>query len=387
MLGVFVAGLPFVLTIALFWSGSIGGSLVPFRLDDSHLRKVADYHTVFAASYSDHYFFDHQTESWDALERVCERQADFLVWNYGFLFLETSIFVLLVSFYGEWKNVKLYAWLASRVLLPAVSEWHVLLSGFTFPARDSRSIEVDALSKDNILYRGSVVDHFLGVNGELSGLLLKDAQRFQYDKLKDDRKSNLVKSKEQYWKPIPGGGSFYLPGDNIASLNIRYPLPKGEYERVLKDVVERLFKTATNVSVEAIPIMDNEAIERELTQRKHWIANWDEVKAAVVAEFQAIKERFPGLVELHDIPSRTLYIAKPIFPAATVRATMSLNGDSIVIEKSRHQSKDDIPGKEEKNVIKIDVEHDSTFYTYDGKRIGVAEIVNLILQPIRDALV
>jgi hypothetical protein len=112
---------------------------------------------------------------------------------------------------------------------------------------------VDVLSKDNILYRGNIVDHFLGVNGELSGLLLSGAQRFQYEKLKDDRKSNVDKNKEQYWKPIPGGGNFYLPGDNIASLNIRYPLPKGQYERILREIVKKLFKNVTDVSVEAIP--------------------------------------------------------------------------------------------------------------------------------------
>src|ERR1700733_1251324 len=98
--GIFVAGLPFVFTIALFWSGN-GGSLVPFRLDDSHLQKVSDYHTVFTAAYSDHYFTDQQAESWQALKRVCKRQVDFLTWNYAFLFLETFVFILLVSFYGE----------------------------------------------------------------------------------------------------------------------------------------------------------------------------------------------------------------------------------------------------------------------------------------------
>jgi hypothetical protein len=35
---------------------------------------------------------------------------------------------------------------------------------------------------------------------------------------------------------------------------------------------------------------------------------------------------------------------------------MSLNGHSIVVEKSRHESKDGIVGKEEKEVITIDVE-------------------------------
>jgi hypothetical protein len=40
------------------------------------------------------------------------------------------------------------------------------------------------MSKDNILYRGDVADYFLDSGGELSGLLLKRTERFQYDKLK-----------------------------------------------------------------------------------------------------------------------------------------------------------------------------------------------------------
>ncbi len=55
-------------------------------------------------------------------------------------------------------------------------------------------MEVDVLNKDDVLYRGNIVDHFLGVNGELSGLLLSGTQRFQYLKLKDDRKLNVAKS-------------------------------------------------------------------------------------------------------------------------------------------------------------------------------------------------
>ena len=106
----------------------------------------------------------------------------------------------------------------------------------------------------------------------------------------------------------------------------------------------------------------------------------------MLPEFEAIRARFPRLVELHDIPSRTLLIRKPIFPAAIVRATMSLNGDSIVVEKSRHESKDEIVGKEEKDIIMIDVENYSTFYVFDGRRIGVAEIAAIILEPIRDSL-
>jgi hypothetical protein len=247
--GVFVAGLPFALTTILFWTGSVGGSCVLFPIVDSHVRKAGDYHAVFTAAYSDHYFAEHQTETWEALGRVWRRQADFLAWNYTFLCIETLCFIYLVRRYGAWKDNRLYGWFASRVLLPAVSEWHVMLTDFNFPAQEQRSVEVDAMSKDDILYRGNVVDHFLGPNGELSGLLLNGAQRYDRDKLKDDRKANIIKATDRYWRPIAGDGNFYLPGDNIASLNIRYPLPKDAFERLVKELIEKQFK---NVKVEPI---------------------------------------------------------------------------------------------------------------------------------------
>jgi hypothetical protein len=132
--------------------------------------------------------------------------------------------------------------------------------------------------------------------------------------------------------------------------------------------------------------MDNALIERDQVQRDRRIANWDEVKAAVLPEFEAIRARFPRLVDLHDIPSRTLLIRKPIYPAAEVRATMALNGESIVVETRRHESRDEIVGKEEKDIITIEVENYSTFYVFGGRRIGVADIAAIILQPIRDAV-
>ena len=132
--------------------------------------------------------------------------------------------------------------------------------------------------------------------------------------------------------------------------------------------------------------MDNALIEREQVQRDRRIANWDEVKAAVLPEFEVIRERFPRLVELHDIPSRTLFIRKPIYPAAEIRATMALNGENIVVETHRRESRDEIVGNDEKDVISIEVENYSTFYAFEGRRIGVADIAAIILQPIRDAL-
>jgi hypothetical protein len=250
VVGIVVAGLPFALTLLLSWSGLIGGSLVPFPIDDTHLQKVVDYRTVFTAAYSEHYFTEHQPESWEALKRVCKRQADFLAWNYAFLLGETSLFIALVSQFGKWKTFKPYAWLASRVLLPTVSEWHVLLTDFNFPPEQERSVEVDVMSKDDILYRGEVLEYFLSANGQLSGLLLHGTERFQYEKLKEDRKSKQPKRNiQEYWRPIAGAGNFYIPAENVASLNIRYPSAKVTREQFIKDLVQRLF----NAKVEAIP--------------------------------------------------------------------------------------------------------------------------------------
>lgn len=91
-------------------------------------------------------------------------------------------------------------------------------------------------------------------------------------------------------------------------------------------------------------------------------------------------------MELHDIPSRTLLIRKPIYPAAEVRATMGLNGENIVVETHRRESRDEIVGKDEKDIVSIEVGNYSTFYVFEGRHIGVADIAAIILQPIRDAL-
>lgn len=251
--GVVVAGIPFALTLFLCWNGSITGSLVPFPLSDSHQQKVTDYRTAFSAAYSDNYFKEHQSEAWEAIDRVCKRQADFLSWNYSFVFLETVLFVLLTRSYGRLRDFKPYALFASRILIPTVSEWHILLTDFNFPPHEQRSVEVDVMSKDNLLYRGNVADYFFGASGELSGLLLKEAQRYQYDRLVDDRKAGKVKDSGDYWKPIAGGGNFYLPSNNIATLNIRYQLPTTEYEKIVQDAVNGLaLQGVSNIKVEVV---------------------------------------------------------------------------------------------------------------------------------------
>jgi len=136
------------------------------------------YHAVFDAAYSDHYFTDHEQAVWSAIARVYRRQTDFLAWNYFFLLLETAAFIMLVRYYWYLRRHRSYRWLSSRVLLPAVSEWHILLTDFNFPPHKKRTVKADIMSKDDILCRGEIAEYFLDSAGELSGLLIKNAERY-----------------------------------------------------------------------------------------------------------------------------------------------------------------------------------------------------------------
>lgn len=110
----------------------------------------------------------------------------------------------------------------------------------------------DIMSKDDILYRGDIAEYFLDSSGELSGLLLKNPERFQFEKLKEERKTDVAKDKDtdEYWKVIPGG-NFYLPNNNIGSMNIRYALPESAFEQLIREAVQRLnLKGVSNISVQ-----------------------------------------------------------------------------------------------------------------------------------------
>ncbi len=151
------------------------------------------------------------------------------------------------------RRFRPYAPFAAHVLLPAVSEWHILLTDFTFPRRERRSVKADVMSKDDILYRGDIAEYFLDSSGDLSGLLIKTPERYQYETLKEDRKNNVQKDTEEYWKTIPGGGNFYLPNSNIASINIRYELTEGDFQRVVLEALRRLkIKGVSNVNVQRL---------------------------------------------------------------------------------------------------------------------------------------
>lgn len=158
-----------------------------------------------------------------SLEDLGRRQLRFLSWFYGFIVIEGALFGFLTKHYGEWSDFGPYEWLARTFLLPRVSEWQLLLTDFAFPKQRKRNVLADVLCGDH-LYRGRIGEYFLDKSGDLSGLLLKDVDRFQRKEYQDarDRAGAEDVDKEKFWHKIPGA-NFYVPAKQMTNLNLRFP--------------------------------------------------------------------------------------------------------------------------------------------------------------------
>lgn len=165
--------------------------------------------------------------------------------------LETWLFWWLATQYRtggkRWRDR--VGWLILRTV---ISEWHVLLTNFGSPTTKAQ-IEVDVLSTDGILYQGGLRDYFFNTDGELAGLLLSNAARYdriQYEahkpadfeaKVKNwpaEPAHKFTRDRARYWRLIPGADLFYIPRERIANVNVRHvtapaDVPKATEERLI----------------------------------------------------------------------------------------------------------------------------------------------------------
>lgn len=166
---------------------------------------------------------------WGSLDRVIRRQGRLLSWYFFFVLLEGWAFGVFAGKYGEWRHwggkrrgiLRVYTWFARKFVLPNLSEWHVLLTGFNWPK--GVLVVVDVLQTDGHLYRGRVEDYFVDADGKFTGLLLQDVDRFDlnaYRRVQDAGHPETVAS-ENFWKAIPSE-NFYIGQGSISNLNIRF---------------------------------------------------------------------------------------------------------------------------------------------------------------------
>jgi hypothetical protein len=205
---------------------------------------------------------------WSSLTQVLRRQARFLCWYYLVIVAEGWAFGFLAGKYGAWQRtpknrhrlaIRLYDWFTRKFILPNISEWHVLLTGFNWP----RGVLViaDVLQNDGHLYRGRVEDYFVDPDGKLTGILLRNVERFDlhaYRLAQDAAATNReIIASENYWKTIPSK-NFYIGQTAITNLNIRFA--PGE-SKALGELTQQVLSQAAirgAVSIESIDSRRND---------------------------------------------------------------------------------------------------------------------------------
>jgi hypothetical protein len=135
--------------------------------------------------------------------------------------------------------------LLATVVLPRVSEWHVLLSDMLLPSKNL-VLSADVLMSSNTLYQGRVQDKMLNPDGSLHSITLASPRRFLREQFHAEQQQLPEVSSEDFWLTIPGN-IFIIMGADIKNLNLRYvrenpfaPEPSPEEIEVLKRLLARL---------------------------------------------------------------------------------------------------------------------------------------------------
>lgn len=251
-----VAVLPFALALAGVWFVP-GMRTHPFRITpQTNQQRRQDYRRVvgmLVSSDPSRLLAGNITQSasaatetnWGPLNRVLRRQARFLIWYFFFTACEGLAFGFLARNYGNWKIledteftatvprpnafIRLYNWIAPKLILPHLSEWYTLLTDFAWPRRENIFVRADVLQNDGKLYQGRVATYFTDSAGKLTGILLKQVSRFDREGYLDAKaKAQNPESvtKLQYWRNIPSQ-NFYIGQSSISNLNVRF-VPRDE---------------------------------------------------------------------------------------------------------------------------------------------------------------
>jgi hypothetical protein len=234
---VLVTLIPFLLSWILLLHTPLGG----FPAIHSAIAKRDAYRAVLSSLLSDTTKGSPVLVS--AYLRAAAEQARFIALLWLLCAVEGWQTGRVIRSYGDYPDGRFLRGFCDLFLLKNVSEWQVLFTTISLRSDDPRTVvEIDALSTLDILYRGRLVNWFTDQNGQLEGIFLINAQRFQRDQLARDRTNNIFKKNDEYWVPVPGS-NLYLVAGTLASYNVRYVQPS-EIEFVEQELGEGVVITA-----------------------------------------------------------------------------------------------------------------------------------------------
>jgi hypothetical protein len=204
------------LTVSYLWARYMGHLL--------QTGNLSDVETFFSGIYSEAFFSAHR-ELWFHAAKAVLWLNICLLWRLYCLVLVASVaFLFIIHYYGRIRErLKNQPWILrflSALVLPRVSEWHVMLSEMLLPSKNVH-IHVDILAKSGIIYRGRLASKSLNADGSLSSITLEQPERFRRDAYLEAMRDNQGTPPATFWKSIPGN-MFVLLGSEISSLNLRY---------------------------------------------------------------------------------------------------------------------------------------------------------------------
>lgn len=149
--------------------------------------------------------------------------ANLLLLYYLLLALEACLLGWFGRQFGDPLYRERFRWIVEKVLLPGISEWYVLLTTFTSRKDAPRVVVADVLTTDDHLYHGQVENYYLDKDGNLSGVLLSNAFRFDRQGYVRSLQKGPVANRQPFWKRIPGK-NVYVFADRITNLNLNHEL-------------------------------------------------------------------------------------------------------------------------------------------------------------------
>jgi hypothetical protein len=212
-------------SIIPFWLAWLVRHVGPYSLPPN--AKV-DLQVFFSGLESDLFSNSNRAAFFSSAESFWQLNVCVSLRLYAIVIALSLLFNVLISYYGRmrtWlaprRNVwAILKWILGIIVLPRISEWHVILSNVLLPSKDM-TIEVDVLTKSGILYKGRLSENVLAPTGDLQSLTLDSPQRFRREQYLEAVKAGKEPKAEAFWKPIPGN-IFVIIASDIASLNVRH---------------------------------------------------------------------------------------------------------------------------------------------------------------------
>lgn len=212
----------------------------------------------FSELYNEQYFRDNQIAWADGVRATVQVGITILWRSYAITTTVAAAFITLLLNLS-WILTELPPFVGrfcAALLLPRVTYWHIVLSKIVLPK--GTSLQLDVLTKMDILYQGRFRDKNLGPDGSLVSLSLTQPRRFDRVSYLAAQQQGSAAKKADFWKPIPTD-AFEIMASEIHSINRRYiPQKLSSSRRTLKSdnlrkALQALAKEIRDLDVDAEP--------------------------------------------------------------------------------------------------------------------------------------